>query len=182
MKEGIKGNMNNIQDSFKDFLISIPKNIKNYVRLSMDIASQINLILKQEGLSQKDLADRLGKKESEISKWLSGNHNFTLKSLAKIEAELDQQLLFTREEIAKRFLPYIFRPLNALYKEEHFNQIISYYCSTESIKDNKISILLTDTRDSMHQSERLDEKSKTIKALSSNSISFELDYSPNQAA
>ena len=40
-------------------------------------------------MTQKDLADLLGKKESEISKWMTGTHNFTIRSIAKIESALD---------------------------------------------------------------------------------------------
>jgi transcriptional regulator with XRE-family HTH domain len=39
------------------------------------------------------LAQKLGKTESEVSKWLSGTHNLTLKSIAKIEIALDANLL-----------------------------------------------------------------------------------------
>jgi len=181
MKKKVKKNIDE-QQFFKELLLSVPEDVKQYVRLSMDIASQINLILAQENLSQKELANRLGKKESEISKWLSGNHNFTLKSLSKIEAVLGQQILFTREEIAKRFLPYVFRQLTSHYKEEHFNQIISYYCSTESIKDNKISFLLTSQLETKSQLKEINEGSDAIETPQGSSISFEPDYSPNQAA
>jgi transcriptional regulator with XRE-family HTH domain len=40
-------------------------------------------------MTQKDLADLLGKKESEISKWMTGTHNFTIRSIAKIERALN---------------------------------------------------------------------------------------------
>ena len=32
---------------------------------------------KLNGLTQKELAEKLGKRPSEISEWLTGNHNFT---------------------------------------------------------------------------------------------------------
>ncbi|MBK8153775.1 MAG: hypothetical protein IPK61_12500 [Saprospiraceae bacterium] len=35
----------------------------------------------------------MDKKPSEISKWLSGEHNFTLRSLAKLSAELGEPLM-----------------------------------------------------------------------------------------
>ena len=44
-------------------------------------------------MEQKDLAKALGKNESEISKWLSGSHNFTLKTIARIEDVLGDKLL-----------------------------------------------------------------------------------------
>ena len=50
-------------------------------------------MLAQEGYTQKDLADKLQKRPSEISKWLNGDHNFTLRSIAKLEAELGEVLL-----------------------------------------------------------------------------------------
>lgn len=43
--------------------------------------------------TQKDLAIKLGKHPSEISKWLKGEHNLTLKSVAKLEAELGELFL-----------------------------------------------------------------------------------------
>jgi len=35
----------------------------------------------------------MGKKESEISKWLSGTHNFTIETIAKIQGELKEVLI-----------------------------------------------------------------------------------------
>lgn len=60
----------------------------------MDIAEQIYQYMKQAGnMKQKDLAEKLGKKESEISKWLNGNHNFTIETIAKIEDVFDKDIL-----------------------------------------------------------------------------------------
>lgn len=47
----------------------------------------------RKGLTQKDLAKQLHKRESEISKWLTGRHNFTMQTIAKIETALDCQLI-----------------------------------------------------------------------------------------
>jgi transcriptional regulator with XRE-family HTH domain len=63
----------------------IPSYRKRMVRISVDIGAQIHEYMKQEGINQRELADRLEKKESEISKWLSGSHNFTIETVAKIE-------------------------------------------------------------------------------------------------
>ena len=35
----------------------------------------------------------LNKKESEISKWLSGTHNFEIKTIAKIESVLEENII-----------------------------------------------------------------------------------------
>ena len=47
------------------------------VALSFRIVDRIREILEEKGLKQKDLAERLGKSEAEISKWMRGTHNFT---------------------------------------------------------------------------------------------------------
>ena len=67
--------------------------IKNLSTLSIGVAKRIIKILDEKGLEQRDLAKLLNKSESEISKWLSGYHNFTFKTIAKIEDALESDLL-----------------------------------------------------------------------------------------
>ncbi len=71
----------------------ISKDIDIYVDRSFQIVDRIYQILSDQGKDQKTLAKALGKSESEISKWMTGTHNFTLKSLSKIEAVLGQPIL-----------------------------------------------------------------------------------------
>ena len=59
----------------------------------MAIAAAIYDALQARKMTQKDFAKLMGKQESEISKWLSGRHNFTLKTIVKIELELGVKLL-----------------------------------------------------------------------------------------
>lgn len=63
------------------------------MRKRFEIAEQLSLLLKAKGLTQRELADVLGKRESEISKWLSGTHNFTIDSIALIEFHLGKSAL-----------------------------------------------------------------------------------------
>jgi len=69
-----------------------PEN-KSFVDNSLDIAVEVNKILDEYGWTQKDLAQKLGKSESEVSKWLSGLHNLTLNSISKIEAVLGRKII-----------------------------------------------------------------------------------------
>lgn len=78
--------------------IEVSQGVKNFVDHSFAISDQIFAILQKQGKSQRDLANLMGKKESEISKWLTGMHNFTLKSIAKIEATLGESLILTPEK------------------------------------------------------------------------------------
>jgi transcriptional regulator with XRE-family HTH domain len=71
-----------------------PLETKIFVQKYADLVVLINQILKEKGYTQKLLAQKLDKSPSEISKWLSGEHNFTLRSLAKLEAELGEPILY----------------------------------------------------------------------------------------
>lgn len=66
---------------------------RRMVDLSFRIVDRIHEILKEKGLKQKDLALRLGKKESEISKWMRGTHNFTIDTLVSIENVLGEPII-----------------------------------------------------------------------------------------
>lgn len=57
------------------------------------IVDRIHSILVEKGLRQKDLANLLGKKESEISKWMRGTHNFTIETIISIENVLGMPIL-----------------------------------------------------------------------------------------
>jgi transcriptional regulator with XRE-family HTH domain len=75
-----------------------PDEVRIFVRQYTDIVLRINQILKAKGYTQKDLAEKMQKKPSEINKWLKGSHNLTLKTLAKLEAELGEPIIFTSRE------------------------------------------------------------------------------------
>ncbi len=74
-----------------------PKDVEIFVRIYAKLVVRINEILQAKGLTQKALAESLNKNPSEIHKWLSGEHNFTLRSIAKLEAELGETLLVVPE-------------------------------------------------------------------------------------
>jgi Helix-turn-helix len=45
--------------------------------------------IKAKGWTQKEFAEKVNKRPSEITKWLSGTHNFTVDTLTQIEFVLD---------------------------------------------------------------------------------------------
>lgn len=67
--------------------------VRKRVDLSFLIVDRIHAVLQQHGLRQKDLAAMLDKKESEISKWMRGTHNFTIATIADIEQALGEPIL-----------------------------------------------------------------------------------------
>jgi transcriptional regulator with XRE-family HTH domain len=77
----------------QEIIDNTPKDVHVFVRLYGDIVMRIHELLQEKGLNQKGLAEKMDKKPSEISKWLSGEHNFTLRSLAKLEAEIGEPII-----------------------------------------------------------------------------------------
>ncbi len=67
--------------------------MKKQMELSVSIANRIYEILEEKGMSQKDLAYALGKTETEVSRWLSGTHNLTTATIAKISVALGQDII-----------------------------------------------------------------------------------------
>lgn len=72
---------------------SVPTSVRRQVDISFHIVNRIHNILESKGLKQKDLAEKLGKNESEISKWMRGTHNFTIETLSSIEIALGEPIL-----------------------------------------------------------------------------------------
>ena len=74
-------------------LADIPDDVRREVNLSYAIADRIAQILADQGMTQKALAQKMGKSEAEVSAWLTGRHNFTLRTLARISSVLNNDLI-----------------------------------------------------------------------------------------
>jgi len=86
------------RNSIRERAKTVPAEIKSMVSLSMATAKEINKILERQGKNQRDLANMLGKRESEISKWMRGTHNFTFLTICKIEHVLNERIILLPEE------------------------------------------------------------------------------------
>lgn len=82
--------ISNIQEERR---AKVAPEVRQRVELSFLIVDRIHSILVEKGLKQKDLASILGKRESEISKWMSGTHNFTIETISAIENALGSPIL-----------------------------------------------------------------------------------------
>lgn len=74
-----------------------------FVSKSLALIEQLYHVMDELGWTQKRLAQEMGKSESEISKWLTGLHNFTFKSVSKLEAVLGRELLVTPRDYQHRY-------------------------------------------------------------------------------
>ena len=77
----------------------ISEETREWVDFSFKIANRIHCVLASKGLTQKDLATKLGKSEAEISKWMRGTHNFTISTIKKIEVALDCEILSVKKTL-----------------------------------------------------------------------------------
>ena len=60
---------------------------------SYAIANRVLELIEGKGMSQRDLARAIGKSETEVSRWLSGTHNLTLATIAKMAVALDDDII-----------------------------------------------------------------------------------------
>ena len=67
--------------------------IAKLVEKNLAIANKIHEMLEERGLKAADLARMLKKTPSEISKWLTGTHTFTTKTITKIETILGEDII-----------------------------------------------------------------------------------------
>lgn len=89
-----------------------------FVKKTLDIIEQIYNLLDQKGWSQKQLALSLNKSESEISKWLSGTHNLTMQTIAKMEAAIAGDIITTpmKASVVKVSKPIVNLSYNEAYE------------------------------------------------------------------
>lgn len=69
--------------------------IESYIDKNFAITEKVRIAMEEKGWKAIDLAKAMDKSPSAVSKWLSGMHNFTLKSLVKMEQALGVCLIHT---------------------------------------------------------------------------------------
>ena len=109
--------------------------IDQFVEKNLAITEKVrnNLILK--GWNNGDLAKAMGKSPSEVSKWLSGMHNLTLKSIIKMERALETELIHC--EPIKEF-EYVF--LGMIHGADDFNKKKADYTASSEISEYSLAM------------------------------------------
>lgn len=80
-------------DQFHNQLNKVSPSVKVEMDLSRAIIDRIDYILKRDGISRKELAERIGCKESQITRWTRGFPNYTISTLAKLSVALGEPLI-----------------------------------------------------------------------------------------
>ena len=85
--------MTNKKEWLEQKMASIPDAVREEVNLSANIVVRIDEILKRKGMTQRDLARKIGKSEAVVSRWTTGFPNLTLRSIAQLSLALGEPLI-----------------------------------------------------------------------------------------
>lgn len=93
---------------FDQCVANVASEVMKEVSLNVDIANRIYDLLKEKKMTQREFAALMGKRESEISRWLTGSHGFTTTTLAKIAAVLGEPIVMVKKDPQ---VQYVFVPI-----------------------------------------------------------------------
>lgn len=74
-------------------LLNVTPEEKAEARLSFEISNRIDTLMHEKGLSKKQFAEAIGKRPSEVTRWLSGEHNFTVATLSMLATFFGQPIV-----------------------------------------------------------------------------------------
>jgi len=85
--------MKTMKTSFDEMLAKMLKDIQSEVDMEFAISNRINELMLKRGLSKLEFAQALGRRPSEVTKWLSGQHNFTIRTISMLSAFFGESLI-----------------------------------------------------------------------------------------
>lgn len=89
---------------FDKCVANVAPEVMEEVSLNVDIANRIYDLLKKKKMTQREFAALMGKRESEISRWLTGSHGFTTTTLAKIADVLGEPVVEVKKDSKERYV------------------------------------------------------------------------------
>ncbi len=85
--------MKTINTVFNQMVSQVPPEVKQEIDFEMDISNRIDFLMKKHHLTKLEFARKLGKRPSEITKWLSGQHNFTLRTISLLSTFFGERII-----------------------------------------------------------------------------------------
>lgn len=79
--------------SLQEIFNEIPVEKREETRLSFAISNRLAALMQERGLNKKQLAEALGKRPNEITRWLSGEHNFAISTLAMLSTFFGKSII-----------------------------------------------------------------------------------------
>ncbi|MDD6141797.1 MAG: helix-turn-helix transcriptional regulator [Bacteroidales bacterium] len=91
--------MKRINLSFDEMLANTSPAIQEEVAIEFAVSNRIYELMTQRGLTKLQFAQAIGKKPSEVTKWLSGQHNFTLRTISMLSTFFGQPIISIQDEV-----------------------------------------------------------------------------------
>lgn len=107
---------NKIMDSIRK---TTPENTNKQVDFGVAIANRVYDLLKERNMTQRDFAKALNKTETEVSRLLSGTHNLTLSSIAKMATVLGDDIITTTHTLHPYKIPDVEQYATSVAEEIH---------------------------------------------------------------
>lgn len=85
--------MKKANTSLRELLGDIKPEERAEARLCFLISNRLDSLMQERGLTKKQFAEALGKRPSEITRWLSGEHNFTISTLVMLSTYFGQPII-----------------------------------------------------------------------------------------
>lgn len=106
---------------------------REWLSMSHDIAFAVLHYLRTHGLTQKDLADKMGVSPAYVGKLLKGNENMTIETICKLQKALNQTLVSIAQPYVTTSIIEL-RPKHVMFSEEAVES--SKYCGQQTFNAN----------------------------------------------
>ena len=117
-------------DFLDNFLSQISEEEQIEVTTRMKLAAAIDDAMKSQNISKSQLAIKVNKENSVITKWLSGRHNFTMDTLDTIGGALGIKLTYDYKAspvaIEKKILKKSQIPIVKIFFTERFQNFVPF--------------------------------------------------------
>lgn len=116
---------------------------------ALEIMYLVSIEMEKQGLTQKELAKRMGMSTSRLSKLLNSQNNMTLETIAKFELALDLNLVFEfQESYSEDVFSFSAEILPEVEVDTSIASVLLCKFAGETVKESrKISSCLCDEKD-----------------------------------
>lgn len=102
---------------------------------ALNIAYIIAEEMERQGLTQKELAERMGMKESRLSKLLNTQPNMTLETIARFEKALGIKVDFVLKDQLENYCKLVEFPVFKPYRSKRHKRGVENFAPIESLGD-----------------------------------------------
>lgn len=109
-----------------------------WIRMSQDIALTIAYYLRNNKITQKELAEKLGVSPAYVGKLLKGQENLTLETISKIQCAIDEEIVNIAKPYMTQQLICSISPIRASVNTNNMVNSVTYKV-VEKFSNNSFS-------------------------------------------